>query len=401
MYRRIFAPLAAALLVVACSDNEPIPITSPSGVSSAPLVNSSRAARERLAERLAVALADPALRAEFARRFSASEAPEGKLQFQRLARADGNRLLARLATQSSRTLSELLADLDAARDLEVYLPVPEHREAWQGGADFLVATIERDGERPVAFDSEGRRTILSADTPPSTPVIALVPQEYDFDAPKPNFAMCYENCEANGGTGGGAGNAVPAGLYLVATDFDDNFESWLKGAPEFEFHVYGEVNNKPEQLACTGEQAGRHYQWNSDNTSWRGSVALFTEADINHYLGRNPKGVIRIVAWEDDDKPCVPVSDGAFIAELAKMIDAMYKSYTGVKTDPGWLKGVRSALAAFGLAEAMRNFINGTDDLIGLGIEASIAGWAPGTANFILKGEGAVTNGSFETVYRR
>ena len=107
------------------------------------------------------------------------------------------------------------------------------------------------------------------------------------------------------------------------------------------------------------------------------------------------------MAWEDDDQPCIPVSDGAFVAELAKMLDNMFKSYTGAKADPSWLKGVRSALAAFGLAEAMRNFIHGNDDLIGLGIEASIVGWSPGSANFILKGEGGKTTGSFETAYKK
>ncbi len=400
MSRRSLAPLLAVLAVVACSDREPITLTPPPDAAAAPVASSSRNARERLAQRLAVALADPALRTEFARRFAASDAPEGKLQFQALARADGNRLLARLATNGSSSIAELLGDLDAARDLEVYLPVPAHRAAWQGDAEFLVATIERDGEQPVAFNAAGERSLLSASAPPAVPVIALVPQEHDFDAPSPTFALCYENCDAGSGGGGGY-SATPPGLYLVAADFDHDFESWLKGAPEFEFHIYGEVNKKPEQLACTGERAGRAYQWNADNTSWRGSAALFTEADIKSYIARSAEGIIRIVAWEDDDKPCVPVSDGAFLADLTKMIDAMYKSYTGVKTDPAWFKGTRSALAAFGLAEAMRNFIAGTDDLIGLGIEASIAGWAPGTANFILKGDGAVTNGSFETMYRR
>jgi hypothetical protein len=223
-------------------------------------------------------------------------------------------------------------------------------------------------------------------------VIALVPQETDFTTPRPTFATCYSDCGGDGGSDGGGPIESTPGLYLVATDFDENHESWLKGAPEFEFHVYGEVAGKPEQLACTGESAGRAYQWNADETHWRGSVALFTAADIAQYKARNPSGIVRIVAWEDDDKPCVPVSDGAFVAELAKMIDNMFKSYTGAKTDPGWLKGVRSALAAFGLAEAMRNFINGNDDLIGLGVEASIVGWSPGSANFILKGEGGKTS---------
>ncbi|HRP08830.1 MAG TPA: hypothetical protein PLL69_10125, partial [Gemmatimonadales bacterium] len=236
------------------------------------------------------------------------------------------------------------------------------------------------------------------------PVIALVPQEHDFDAQKrPSFAMCYENCEGNGGGGSSAGGSAPTprGLYLTAINFNETHESWLKGAPEFEFHIYGEIDNKPEQLTCTGERASHGYHWNADQTTWRGSVALFTEADINHYLIRNPKGVFRIVAWEDDDKPCVPVANSPMIIDLVKLLDATYKGFTAVKADPEWLKGVRGAAAAFGLAEALRNWINGEDDFIGLGIERSIVGWAPGNYNLVLKGEGAKTNGDFDTVYRK
>jgi hypothetical protein len=64
-------------------------------------------------------------------------------------------------------------------------------------------------------------------------VIALVPQEFDFSAPRPTFATCAYDCGSDGGSdGGGIVDGTP-GLYLVATDFDENHESWLKGAPEF------------------------------------------------------------------------------------------------------------------------------------------------------------------------
>src|SRR5690606_13968952 len=77
MFRRIFAPLAVVLVAVACSDRDPVTLTPPPDAATAPVANSAREARERLAERLAAALADPSLRAEFARRFATSDAPEG------------------------------------------------------------------------------------------------------------------------------------------------------------------------------------------------------------------------------------------------------------------------------------------------------------------------------------
>jgi hypothetical protein len=398
MSRSILVPLTAALALASCGERSPV-----THATDDPLVVTpahATAARERLAARLAVALADPVLRTDLATRFATSTAPEGKLQFQQLARLEGNHLLARMAG-SSGAVADLLADLQAARDLELYLPVPAQRAAWQGDAGVLVATIARDGEAPVAFDATGRRTVLSPTAPPSVPVIALVPQEHDFSTPRPTFATCGSaECSGSGGDGGGERPNDP-GLYLVATDFDHSFESWLKGAPEFEFHVYGTVGGKAEQLACTSEISGRDYQWNADEPSWRGEVALFTQTDIQQYLARNASGVIRIVAWEDDDQPCVPVSEGAFFNGVQKMLDDLYKQWTGAKTDPWSIKGVRSAIAAFGLAQAVRNFIAGQDDLIGFGVERSVAGWAPGTANFVLKADGGITQGSFETVYRR
>lgn len=392
MSRTLLVPLLAALAVAACGDRNPAAPPPPADAGEP--ATTTAAARERLAARLAVALADEGLRHEFATRFAASQAPEGKLQFQALARAEGDRLLMQLATRGGGSLGELLQDLNAARDLEVYLPVPSHREAWQGSADFLVATAARDGEAPVAFDAAGRRTILSATTPPTTPVIALVPQEHDFN--RPANAMCYEDCD---GSGSGGWTGTPPGLYLIASDFDEDHESWLKGNPEFEIHVYGEIGGESEQLACTGQHGGGAYTWDTNELSWRGQVALLTEADITQYVGRNSKGVVRIVAWEDDDEPCVPRTDAAFLNEVVKMVDNLYKQYTGAKTDPAVITGVRSAYAAYGLAKSVRNLIATADDLIGLAIERSIVGWAPGTANFVLKGEGAKTAGSLETRY--
>lgn len=391
----LLLPLMAALAFAACGDRDAVTLSPPGDAATATTAPAN--ARERLAARLAVALEDRALRAELAQRFSDSRAPEGKLQFQTLARADNNRLLARLAATGSSSVRDLLADLDAARELELYLPVPSQRAAWHGDAKFLVATLEDDGERPVAFDAEGHRTFLSATRPPDVPVIALVPQETDFT--KPSFAMCGSADCADGSGGGGGTISHPTGLYLVAADFTEDHESWLKGAPEYEVHIYGEVDSKAKLLACAGEHSNAPYYWNGDGLSWRGAAAMLTQEDIDGYLRQNSKGVVRIVAWEDDDEPCVTHTDGNFLGALLKALDAAYKSLTGAKADPTLVKGAHSAYAAYGLAEATRNIIKGADDFIGEAIEKSVVGWAPGTANFVLKGENAITSGSLETLW--
>ena len=72
-------------------------------------------------------------------------------------------------------------EADDAPALEFYFPVPAHRARWQGDENILVATAWADGDAPVAFDTRGNRLVLSPDTPPDTPVLALEPVETDFN----------------------------------------------------------------------------------------------------------------------------------------------------------------------------------------------------------------------------
>jgi hypothetical protein len=75
------------------------------------------------------------------------------------------------------------ADARDAFPLELYFPVAQHRAGWTGDDQILVATA--GGPRPpVAYTTRGERVILSAYTPPGTPVLALVPVETDFDRPE-------------------------------------------------------------------------------------------------------------------------------------------------------------------------------------------------------------------------
>lgn len=89
MSRHLLVPLIALAALAACADRDlptTPPVTQPTETSTG-VTN----ARERLAARLAVALADPTTRREVVERLAASTAPEGKLQFQALMRADGSR----------------------------------------------------------------------------------------------------------------------------------------------------------------------------------------------------------------------------------------------------------------------------------------------------------------------
>lgn len=401
--------LAALVALAACADREPSP-TASSGPPPAPPTGERPAAaatpRERLAERLARALAEPTTRALFARRLATSHAPEGKVQFQALLHADQRLLLARLASQEGGGTAALLADLDAARGLELYLPVAAHRAAWHGERDLLVATVARDGERPVAFDVDGRRTLLDATTPPSTPVLALVPQETDFTGGRPELAMtCWDECSGSGSGGSGgtpmAGPPANSGLYLTQSHFDDDYESWIKGQPEFEYHVYGLGDDgQSTQLACTGDRSSGDYAWDQNDRDWSGRAMLFSAGERAAYEARHPNAPIRIMAWEDDDEACVPRVDTVRLTTLLNAIDAAYKAITSGKIEPGFWRGIKAAPTVFALLKAIRNALVTSDDFIGSAVETSVAGAAPGGANWVLKGEGMRTTGWFSTEWK-
>ena len=399
MSRRLLCCTAFLVGLAACHGEE---APSPTGAAPAPTTAAVAVSpRERLALRLAVALNDPATRTALKRKLDASHAPEGKLQFQALARADQGLLLASLARGTATSVADLLGDLDAARPLEVYLPVESHRRAWQGDATLLVATIGQDGEAPVAYDLAGHRRVLSADTPPSIPVLALVPQETDFTGGRPLMAAsCYDLCGSTS-TGATSNLSSTAGLYLTTSHFEDSFESWLKGKPEYEYHVYGLVaGSEAEQLSCTGEHAGGYSYFDQNGADWSGNAMLLSEQDRQRYAAAHPGAPIRIVAYEDDDEACVPRIDGNRVTQLLSAVDAAYKSVTSGKVEPWYVKGVRAAPSLFNLYSAVRNIITTGDDLIGNAVETSVAGWVPGGANWVLKSDGTRTYGWFGTAYR-
>jgi hypothetical protein len=403
MLRRSLLVLTLTLAAVACGERDLPTTTAPAApVAGGPAP--AQAARERLAQRLAVALGDPTVRAAFARRLDASNAPEGKLQFQALARADQGALLAALTTHGSASTADLLADLDAARALEVYLPVEAHRTAWHGGANFLVATAAKDGDTPVAFDATGHRSLLDPRTPPATPVLALVPQETDFTGGRPELMLsCVDVCSGTGSGGSGStspSGATVTGLFVVQSHFDDDYESWLKGKPEFEYHVYGVGDGgASEQLACTGEKSGGPYYFDQNNLDWTGTAMLLSDGERAAYEQQHPGAPIRIVAYEDDDEACVPRLDGTRLAQALAAVDAAYQNYTSGKLLPWYIRGIKAAPSIFNLLGSVYSLITTGDDLIGNGVEASIAGSAPGGANFLIKNDGTRTTGWFTTEY--
>lgn len=399
-FTRLWPALLLAAGLAACSEPTPAPtapdesppLTDPAGAQGGRI---SQARLERLARRTARALRDPSFRADVKAALDRSTYREGKVHFQRYLKANGGRGLRVLAGADGEAEADVEADANRTGTLEMYLPVPAHRAAWTGDENVLVATAERDGEAPVAFDLAGRRIVLSLDTPPATPVLAVEPAELDFDAPSLAAAMCTEEtCN-----GGGGGYVVPPtpGLYMLKAEFAGSFESWLKGDPEYEIHIMGPAakgdNTNLVSFQCVGEHAAGEYSWDSDEKNWTGNQLLFSKAQIDAMAIAHKNVPFTIMAYEDDDTACQIKTDSDRASKVFAAVGVLAKEYKSAKSVEGKLQAAQSL---FKLLAAIYSFLTSADDIIGLVVSDAATGRShPGT-NWTALNDKTVANAWFQ-----
>jgi hypothetical protein len=388
--------LALAAGLVACERSEPtagneetLPTVAPTSPNSV-----ERGAMDRLARKLARALADPGFRAYLKIQLDRSPFPEHKLQLQSLLLQADRHALKEVARLGATSEAELDADLRDAIPLEIYFPVPAHRAAWNGRANVLVASARQDREAPIAYDVAGRRQVLSAERPPVTPVLSVVPVETDFAHPTGPGAEA--TCSDCGGGGGGTAPVPPPGLYMTYSHFVQDFEGWFKGEPEFEYHILGQsgASDSLRDYQCVGNAAGGYYRFDQNSLNWSGSVLLFNQTQLNNYKSAHPNQNFRIIALEDDDTGCAIKFDGSRFLKMINTFQSQYPNLTGAKdTTTGIVKLVKRANALQKILAGAYSFITTQDDLIGNAIEDVVIGQFYPGANWIVKGESNTTQG--------
>lgn len=385
--------LALAATLAACDRTPPTAGNDEAAPAAAPASGSAlqRGAMDRLARRLALALADPAFRLYLKGQLDGSPYAEHKLHLQKLLQASDRRVLKEVARFSAVSEATVEADAKEAIPLEIYFPVPEHRAEWAGGAAVLVASAWEDREAPVAYDVTGKRYVLSPDRPPKVPVLAVVPVETDFAAGTVSEATCT-TCEPAPPTP----LPPPGGLYMTYSHFVQDFEGWLKGSPEFEIHILGQsgASDSLRDYQCAGASAGGYYRFDQNELDWRGSALLFSQSQLNNYRTAHPSQNFRIIALEDDDTGCAIKFDADRFRSLINVIQTVYPNLTGAKdTTSGIIKFLKRANALQKILSAAYSFITTQDDLIGNAIEDVVAGQFFAGANWVVKGENAKTNG--------
>ena len=402
------ATLAAALVALGACADRPAPLAPHSdgtvvGSPTAPSEASPEQLRhERLARRIALALANPGFRTQVFQALQQSRIREGKIHLQRFLHEGDGRLhqLAELASDSDKAVT---ADLDGSLPIELYLPVPAHRQGWHGDANVLVATAEADHDVPVAFDTRGKRQLLDPVTPPTIPVIALERAEVNF-AGGPSLAEGFDvDPDKETSSGGSAtGTTSASGLWMTYAHINSTFEGWLKGAPEFEIHILGQDGSSGamKSYQCAGESAGTPYQYNQDDTDWSGNVMLFSQAQLDAYKAEHPGQALRILVMEDDDTRCVIKTDSTRVKRFFEQIAANYGSFTGGKDTLLSVKTYHKAATLLNLFRMLWSAIQSQDDIVGTAIEDSVAGeYFPG-ANWIIKGENTATQGALRLEMR-
>jgi len=383
----IIGVFAAVALSTACSDRTPVNPTGDAALTAGP---GPAQKPEKLARQFAKALRNPAFREYLKAQLDASPFREHKLQFQTFLGASGGRALRYLD-------ADVEQEAKAAIALEVYFPVPAHRAAWTGDENILVATGITDRDVPVAFDPQGGRRLLDPDTPPETPVLALVPVETDFNA-APQRQTCVE---CGGGGGGGDPQppppaAPPAGLYMTKAHFVQDFEGWLKGAPEFEVHILGQKGQTDSLISyqCAGERQYGPYSFNQDDLDWSGSVLLFSKQQLDQYNSAHPGQNVRVFVVEDDDTPCTIKTDPDRFQKLVTAVDSAYRDLTAGNDSSSIVqRAYRYAKVAENVWEALASFFKSNDELVGNAVQDVIVGQFYPGFNWFVKGDNTITNG--------
>lgn len=335
--------LALCLPLSACTRDSADGPSGTSGVSQSPTMTSVVGARvpeaiargiaARVARAVALALADSAVRADVYTSIHSSPYREHKIHFRSFLTNTGlwagrqGRLLPRLLAdrEVGSSQAQILSALDSLRDLELYVPVPEHYRLWNGDENVVVATELRDHEVPIAFDLSGvLYPLASADVPPSIPVIGIVPAETNFEhAPAPSLTdpACDPNtaiipCDPPPGGSSGYPQPTALGLWVNHSYIPDDFEGFLNGAPEFEIFIASQTTNSGgfnKEVQCAGgvaddintNQPGNRtaeYVFDQNDPDWVGLVKIATLQQFDAAQALDSGAVVMV--WEDDNTPC-------------------------------------------------------------------------------------------------
>lgn len=360
--RTIRLAMAAMALTAACDqsttpltpDGEPSPAQSRQ--ASSWTATPEGESMVELTRAVALALNEQGLRTRVLQDMRKSPYLEHKLAFSSYLNGESGGVL-RAAMRKAADLSDTEIDelLTVAPELEFYMPVVEHRRTWTGGAEVVVASDRDDDDRPVGFTTAGESVTLDPYTPPTFPVLALVPVETDFASPiNPlNFAnrddaggqaigeyvrassirTIEEPIQEDPDPGDGTSSPrvdwanQPSGIFLDRTWYESTEEAFTKGSPELEVLTLIQEDGASEATVdrCVADHLSGDNFYEQNDKFWAaqdGSDVPRIATDQQIADLPDDRGFVFLVI-EDDDGRCDPRRDDDLLTESLETVQAI------------------------------------------------------------------------------
>jgi len=193
---------------------------------------------------------------------------------------------------------------EVMQGLDLYFPVPEHRDRWKGSIDFLVAFAPAHGRDAkfsefIAYSVKtGERVSLDPNRPPEIPVLVIAPEEHESHAlpEHPAPVVKLPKRAPDSGTANAPENPVTQeqGNSYVGAKYLNILETkewWWEGDPEI-YLLFGQRK---------GNNCDAHTLWLSEvnrTDTWYNLWSRATPArwyfDTSYYLK------LRIIPMERD-----------------------------------------------------------------------------------------------------
>lgn len=341
---------AAVLGLAACNDAAEAPLAPETGAAAA----AQTPADQRLARLVATALRNPEVRAQLRSDLAASPVKEGKLYLRSYLNGSGQGLLTAMSRAAGTGQDAVLELVGQMRPLEIYIPVAEHRQAWNGGSDVVVAIQLVEHTDPFGVDLNGRAVALSYETAPSTPVISIVPTE-SFDAQGEPLAR--DRARSGASFTHSTTGTMFTGLWVNHINVGHDYEDWTRGSPEFEFWL---INSQTRgTITCAEEDVTvEPYRFNMDGTSYSNDFLLAAEYEM-------PQSVpLGIAMYEDDDTRCVIRDDKDYIKLATDAFTNAYGAYKAL-TSKEWVNGQWIMQVAHAYM-AFASIVKSNDEFVGI-----------------------------------
>jgi len=281
--------LAISIITTGCGKEPPTQVEAPEVQLAVAGASSEEAELTDLTRSVALTLGqDDRIRSTLHSAMTASPVAEGKLDFGAVMADEAFGFLSAMADATGKAPEALRQEQQSVRALEVYLPVPGHREVWKGGSDLVVASALDEDGLLAAFDLKGNPIKLRDDVPPDQPVLVLVPSETDFA--RAQASSVPQSAVAESGWDAPLLSTTSGSLIMTKTYLSDLHEPWYRGNPEIELHDFNASSGN--FFKCVDNSDG----YDQNNSYWYGSESILSYSQLN--------GTI-VQFWEDDDgNPC-------------------------------------------------------------------------------------------------